>query len=68
MLDQNPVHSLDVLVDAFQMTLHDNVIGSSTICVAHIDPETMQLSYSNLGDCGLMVIRHIDSEKAGYMR
>lgn len=24
--------------------------------------------YSNLGDCGLMVLRHIDSETAGYLR
>jgi hypothetical protein len=36
--------------------------------VAHIDPQRMQLTYSNLGDCGLMIVRHIDSETTGNMR
>lgn len=42
--------------------------GSSTILVATLDKKLNQLSYSNIGDCGLMVVRHIDSETAGYMR
>jgi protein phosphatase PTC7 len=42
--------------------------GSSTICIATIDYNLNQLLYSNLGDCGLMVLRHIDSETAGYLR
>eukprot|EP01035_Chromulina_nebulosa_P024678 gene24678-32142_t len=42
--------------------------GSPTICIATLDKKLNQLSYSNIGDCGLMVIRHIDSETAGYMR
>ena len=50
------------------MTTSDKIVGSSTICLATIDNKLNQLSYSNLGDCGLMVLRHIDSETAGYMR
>jgi protein phosphatase PTC7 len=68
LFDKDPVHPLDVMVDAFEMTLCDKVLGSCCVCIAHIDPQRMQLSYSNLGDCGLMVVRHVDSEKAGGLR
>ena len=46
-------------------------ITCSPLCIpsqATLDKKLNQLSYSNIGDCGLMVIRHIDSETAGYMR
>lgn len=66
--DLDPVHPLDVIMDAWNMTTSDAVVGSSTICVATLDKKLNQLSYSNLGDCGLMLVRHIDSETAGYMR
>lgn len=66
--DQGPVHPLDVVYDAWNMTLSEKVNGSSTICVATLDLRLSQLSYANIGDCGLMVIRHIDSDIAGYMR
>lgn len=59
---------MDVMLDAWNLTIGERVIGSSTFCVASIDKNTSQLSYANVGDCGLMVIRHIDSETAGYMR
>jgi len=39
----------------------EGVVGSSTVCVATLDQKLGQLSYSNVGDCGLMVLRHIDS-------
>lgn len=68
LFDKDPVHPLEVLVDAFQMTQFDQVTGSCCVCVAHIDPQRMQLSYSNLGDCGLMVVRRIDSDGAGSLR
>lgn len=35
---------------------------------ATLDRKLNQLSYSNVGDGGLVVMRHIDSETAGYMR
>lgn len=35
------------------------IIGSSTICVATIDVSSNQLSYTNIGDGGLMVVRHV---------
>jgi protein phosphatase PTC7 len=62
------IHPLDVILDAWNLTLSEGVQGSSTICVATLDKKLNQLSYSNIGDCGLMVVRHIDSETAGYMR
>ena len=43
-------------------------MGSSTLCIVTLDHELNQLSYSNIGDCGLVVIRHIDNDVAGYMR
>lgn len=56
------------MVDAWNMTTSDRVNGSCTMCVATIDKKLNQLFYSNVGDGGLMVVRHIDSETAGYMR
>jgi protein phosphatase PTC7 len=66
--DLDPIHPLDVIMDAWNLTTSEEVPGSSTICVATLDKKLNQLSYSNIGDCGLIVIRHIDSETAGYMR
>ncbi|KAJ1425476.1 phosphatase 2C-like domain-containing protein [Ochromonadaceae sp. CCMP2298] len=66
--DLDPVHPLDVIMDAWNLSSSEGVVGSSTICVATLDTKLNQLSYSNLGDGGLIVIRHIDSETAGYMR
>lgn len=66
--DLDPIHPLDVILDAWNLTTSEEVPGSSTICVATLDKKLNQLSYSNVGDCGLMVVRHIDSETAGYMR
>jgi protein phosphatase PTC7 len=67
-MDDAPIRPLDVMVDAWNMTIQEQVLGSSTLCVATLDHVTNQLSYSNLGDCGLVIMRHIDSETAGYMR
>lgn len=66
--DLDPIHPLDVIMDAWNLTTSAEINGASTICVATLDKKLSQLSYSNLGDCGLMVVRHIDSETAGYMR
>ena len=88
-LDHDPIHPLDVIVDAWNLTNLDKITGSrlvrrngiaiipyycfsfffvSTMCVATMDHKLNQLMYANIGDCGLIVIRHIDSETAGYMR
>jgi protein phosphatase PTC7 len=63
-----PIHPLDVIMEAWENTLAAKVVGSSTVCLATLDRKLNQLAYSNIGDCGLLVVRHIDSEKAGYMR
>lgn len=44
------------------------MVGSSTACIATIDHESDQLTFSNIGDNGVVVLRHIDSDVAGYMR
>ncbi len=64
--DLEPMHPLDVIIEAWTSTLSEAIPGSSTICVATIDAELGLLNYSNLGDCGIMVIRRIDTETAGY--
>lgn len=67
-----PIHPYDVLVKAWHATGGEGwsggVTGSCCICLAMVDPVSNQLFYSNVGDCGLMVLRHIDSQVAGYMR
>jgi hypothetical protein len=62
------MHPIDIITEAWHATTAQKVLGSSTICIATIDTAHNQLLYSNIGDCGLMVLRHIDSEVAGYMR
>mmetsp|Transcript_9657 Transcript_9657/g.9315 ORF Transcript_9657/g.9315 Transcript_9657/m.9315 type:complete len:622 (-) Transcript_9657:180-2045(-) len=46
----------------------DNIIGSSTACIALFDGCRHQLHFSNLGDCGIIVLRHIDSSVAGALK
>ena len=62
------MHPLDAILEAWNTTIESHVVGSSTVCVATIDSKLNQLSYSNLGDCGLMVIRHIGSGTAGFVK
>lgn len=64
----NPLHPMDIINAAWDQNAADKIIGSCCVCVATLDHELNQLSYSNLGDCGLLIIRHLDSEIAGYMR
>jgi protein phosphatase PTC7 len=68
LLELHQIHPLDVILDAWNLTISEGTQGSSTICVATLDKKLNQLSYSNIGDCGLMVLRHIDSEIAGTLR
>jgi protein phosphatase PTC7 len=63
-----PISPLDVIVDACAATDAEEITGSCTICVATVDSDQKQLTVSNLGDCGLMVIRHMYSETVGYMQ
>lgn len=48
-VDQQPVHPLDIILDAWNMNTADGVVGSTTICVAMLDKKLNQLSYSNIG-------------------
>jgi protein phosphatase PTC7 len=63
--EQEAIHPLDVIIDAWTATLSENVVGSSTLCVATLDDNTNTLSYSNIGDSGVMVVRRIDPLMAG---
>lgn len=68
LFDPEPISPLDAIMDGWSLTRKAKVTGSSTICVASLNNETNRLDLSNIGDCGLMVLRHMDSETAGYMR
>ena len=60
-----PIHPYDVLADAWALTTSEKITGSCTFCVATLDSKLNQLAYSNLGDSGLLVVRHVDSDVAG---
>jgi len=66
--EQHPIRPLDVLKAAWKETLEHRIPGSATALVATLDTELNQLSFSNVGDAGIVVLRHIDSTVAGYMR
>lgn len=58
----------EVMAQAFERVKADNIIGSSTVCVAMFDGLRNQLHFSNLGDSGIIVLRHIDSTVAGTLK
>ncbi len=62
------VRPLDVLSSAWEAIIKEKVVGSCTACIATLDNELNQLSFCNVGDNGILIMRHIDSDIAGYMR
>lgn len=58
----------ELMAQAYERVRRRNIIGSCTACVARFDGSRHQLHFSNLGDSGLMVLRHIDSDVAGALR
>ena len=62
------VRPLDVLSSAWEAISKERVVGSCTACVATLDHELNQLSFCNVGDNGIIILRHIDSDVAGYLR
>jgi len=58
----------EVIGQAYERVKADNIVGSSTACVAVMDGARHQLHFSNLGDCGIIVLRHIDSNVAGSLK
>ena len=58
----------EVLAQAYERVKAEDVIGSSTACIALFDGIRHQLHFSNLGDSGIIVLRHIDSEVAGSLK
>lgn len=58
----------DILEEAYARVKKANIIGSCTACVAFFDNTRHQLHFSNLGDSGIIVLRHIDSNVAGSLK
>jgi len=57
-----------LMEQAYERVKADNVIGSCTACIALFDSLRHQIHFSNLGDSGLLVLRHIDSDVAGSLK
>lgn len=57
-----------ILAQAHERVKAENIVGSSTACVALFDSIRHQLHFSNLGDSGIIVLRHIDSDVAGSLK
>ena len=58
----------EIISQAYERVKDENIIGSSTACVALFDSVRHQLHFSNLGDSGIIVLRHIDSDVAGSLK
>ena len=58
----------ELMAQAHERVKADNIIGSSTACVAMFDGIRHQLHFSNLGYSGVIVLRHIDSNIAGTLK
>ncbi len=59
---------VELIAQAYKRTKEANVIGSSTVCVALFDSVHHQLHFSNIGDSGIIVLRHIDSDVASTLQ
>lgn len=62
------VSPAELLAKSYEKTKAANIIGSSTVCVGLFDSIHHQLHFSNIGDSGIIVLRHIDSDVAGALR
>ncbi|KAK1734847.1 protein-serine/threonine phosphatase, PP2C family [Skeletonema marinoi] len=58
----------ELLARSYKRTKEANVIGSSTACVGVFDSVHHQLHFSNIGDSGIIVLRHIDSDVASALQ
>jgi protein phosphatase PTC7 len=58
----------ELLAQSYERVKDANVIGSSTACVALFDSVHHQLHFSNIGDSGIIVLRHIDSDVASTLQ
>jgi len=58
----------ELLAQSYERTKGANIIGSSTACVALFDSVRHQLHFSNIGDSGIIVLRHIDSDVASALQ
>jgi len=66
--DEKLLTPAELMGKAYERVKADNIIGSSTACIALFDGLRHQLHFSNLGDCGIIVLRHIDSDVAGALK
>ena len=57
-----------IMDQAYERVKAQGVIGSSTACIGLFDGIRHQFHFSNLGDSGLIVLRHIDSDVAGSLK
>jgi protein phosphatase PTC7 len=57
-----------LMAQAYERVKARNIIGSCTACIALFDSVRHQLHFSNLGDSGLILLRHIDSDVAGSLK
>lgn len=64
----NWISPAELLARSYERTKGANVIGSSTACVALFDSVHHQLHFSNIGDSGIIVLRHIDSDVASALQ
>lgn len=64
----NPPRPIDVLNYAWETVRSEKIVGSSTACIATLEHELNQFTFSNVGDNGIVVLRHIDANVAGYLR
>ena len=62
------VSPAELMAQAYERVKQRDIVGSSTACIALFDGLRHQVHFSNLGDSGLIVLRHIDSDVAGALR
>ena len=66
-LQDAAIQPKEILRRAHEAVIKKDVVGSSTACVMLLDGVSHQIHFSNLGDSGIIVMRHIDSNVSGIL-
>jgi len=59
---ENLLRPQDLVEEAHKRVIKDDIVGSCTSCVSVFDEKSHQIHFTNLGDSGIIVLRHIDIE------
>lgn len=62
-----PPSPYEALGAAWAKVTNEKVVGSATACIVSLDQRLNQLTYANLGDSGVIILRHMSPQVYIYI-